>query len=116
MYDLVLKQWKLIKQLRDIITDAGYGEYFTHRLGHGLGISVHEYPSITGTNEFVLEEGMVFTIEPGIYHPEVTGVRIEDDVVVTADGVKYLQNFRKNYKLFNPKNRAAHLLISGQPF
>lgn len=90
---------ELDKAARDVITEAGYGEYFTHRLGHGLGISVHEYPSITGTNEFVLEEGMVFTIEPGIYNPEVTGVRIEDDVVVTKDGVEVLTKFPKELKI-----------------
>src|SRR5690606_13191697 len=75
-----VKARDLDKAARDVITEAGYGEYFTHRLGHGLGISVHEFPSVTGTNEMELEEGMVFTVEPGIYHPEITGVRIEDDV------------------------------------
>ncbi|WOV88595.1 Xaa-Pro peptidase family protein [Sporosarcina oncorhynchi] len=89
----------LDKAARDIITDAGYGEYFTHRLGHGLGISVHEFPSITGTNEMEMQEGMVFTIEPGIYHPDITGVRIEDDVVVTADGVEVLTKFPKELKI-----------------
>lgn len=90
---------ELDKAARDVITNAGYGDYFTHRLGHGLGISVHEYPSITGTNEFVLEEGMVFTIEPGIYKSDVTGVRIEDDVVVTADGVEVLTKFPKELQI-----------------
>lgn len=84
---------------RSVITDAGYGNYFTHRLGHGLGISVHEYPSITGTSDFKLAEGMVFTIEPGIYDPETTGVRIEDDILVTQSGREVLTKFPKELKI-----------------
>ncbi|MBY0124076.1 Xaa-Pro peptidase family protein [Bacillus sp. S/N-304-OC-R1] len=84
---------------RRIIADAGYGEYFPHRLGHGLGISVHEYPSLTETNPLLLEEGMVYTIEPGIYVPEIAGVRIEDDIAVTATGVEILTKFPKELQI-----------------
>lgn len=84
---------------RKIITDAGYGEYFPHRLGHGLGISIHEYPSLTEKNSLLLKEGMVFTVEPGIYVPGIAGVRIEDDVVVTATGVETLTKFSKDLQI-----------------
>jgi Xaa-Pro dipeptidase len=84
---------------RRTIIDAGYGEFFPHRLGHGLGISVHEYPSLTETNRLALEEGMVFTIEPGIYVPEVAGVRIEDDVVVTSNGIEILTKYPKELQI-----------------
>lgn len=84
---------------RRVISDAGYGEYFPHRLGHGLGISVHEYPSLTETNQLLLEEGMVYTIEPGIYVPDVAGVRIEDDIYITADGAKILTKFPKELQI-----------------
>ncbi|MEH6942385.1 M24 family metallopeptidase [Bacillus sp. JJ722] len=84
---------------RQYIADKGYGEYFPHRLGHGLGISVHEYPSLTETNTLALQEGMVYTIEPGIYVPEVAGVRIEDDIYVTADGCEILTKFPKTLQI-----------------
>jgi len=84
---------------RRFIAEAGYGEYFPHRLGHGLGISVHEYPSLTETNQLIIEEGMVYTIEPGIYVPNVAGVRIEDDVFITADGAKILTKFPKELQI-----------------
>ena len=93
----------LDKIARDVIREAGYGEYFTHRLGHGLGISVHEFPSVHGANEIAIKEGMVFTIEPGIYKGDTAGVRIEDDVYVTADGVEVLTSFPKELQIIQPK-------------
>lgn len=71
---------------RDYITKKGYGEYFTHRLGHGIGKSCHEFPSIVGGSDVVLEEGMCFSIEPGIYIPNEVGVRVEDCGYLTKDG------------------------------
>lgn len=71
---------------RGVITQAGYGEYFVHRTGHGMGVEVHEPPYITASSQSVLEEGMVFSIEPGIYLPERFGIRLEDIVIMRADG------------------------------
>ncbi|OWR28163.1 peptidase M24 family protein [Saccharibacillus sp. O23] len=80
---------------REVITEAGYGPYFMHRLGHGLGMDVHEYPSVHGANEELVTEGLCFTVEPGVYVAGECGVRIEDDVIVTADGVDVLTTFPK---------------------
>jgi Xaa-Pro dipeptidase len=71
---------------RGVISGYGYGEYFNHRLGHGIGTTVHEYPSLITGNELVIEEGMCFSIEPGIYIPGKVGVRIEDCLHVTKNG------------------------------
>lgn len=75
---------------RDIITKAGYGDFFIHSTGHGVGVDIHELPVIGASSKDVLEEGMVFTIEPGIYLPNEFGVRIEDMLLVTKNGVKVL--------------------------
>ena len=83
---------------RQVITESGYGEYFTHRTGHGLGMEAHEAPYIFAGNSLVLEEGMVFTVEPGIYVPGLGGIRIEDDIVVTADGFKSLSSLPREVK------------------
>lgn len=81
--------------VRDVIASRGYGDYFVHGLGHGVGLEIHELPNINKRGNIKLETGMIFTIEPGIYIPGKGGVRIEDTVVLTEDGAKALNGVKK---------------------
>jgi len=110
IYDTVLKaQLAVIDQVkagmtakevdaiaRDIINEAGYKDNFGHGLGHGVGIEVHEDPRVSYTSDATLKSGMVITDEPGIYLPEWGGVRIEDDLLITDDGCRVLNNSPKD--------------------
>ena len=84
---------------RGYIASKGYGEYFGHGLGHGVGLEVHEAPAISPMGEGAVEKGMVFTIEPGIYLPGWGGFRIEDMVVVTEDGCSVMTSLSKEIRL-----------------
>ncbi len=90
-----MKACDLDKTARDVIKRAGYGKYFGHGLGHGIGLLVHDNPAVNPTNQLRLEPGMVITIEPGVYIPNWGGVRIEDDILITQRGC---QNLTKSEK------------------
>ena len=85
---------------RQVIEKAGYGEYFNHRLGHGLGMDVHEFPSIMAGNDMEIQEGMCFSVEPGIYIPGKVGVRIEDCGYVTKTGFEVFTKTPKELLYF----------------
>lgn len=75
---------------RDYLAENGYGDYFTHSLGHGVGLEIHEYPTLSPKSNATLTEGMVFTVEPGVYYDGEFGIRIEDTVVIENQSVKRL--------------------------
>ncbi len=81
------------KTARDIITEGGYGPFFTHRLGHFIGTEVHEYGDVSAAFENLTEPGNTFSIEPGIYDPDTLGCRIEDLVLITEDGYEVLNHY-----------------------
>ena len=114
IYDIVLKaQLEALKKVksgitgseldgyaRDIIDESGYGDFFGHSLGHGVGMEIHEFPTASSKSETILKENMVVTVEPGIYLPGEFGVRIEDFVVVTENSHQNLTNCPKKLIIF----------------
>ncbi|RZV98554.1 MAG: M24 family metallopeptidase, partial [Rhodobacteraceae bacterium] len=86
---------------RGVITEAGYGDYFVHRTGHGMGVEVHEPPWITATSQTPLEVGMVFSIEPGVYLPDRFGLRLEDIVMLRADGPEILSDLPRDVRVID---------------
>lgn len=87
------------REARRVLEQAGLGEYFVHRTGHGLGLQPHEYPSLAPGGTARLEPGMVVTVEPGVYLPGVGGIRIEDDVLVTESGPVVLTEYPRELKV-----------------
>ena len=84
---------------RSVIKDGGYGEFFTHRTGHGIGLELHEAPDVSATSDTLCAPGMIFSVEPGIYKPGLYGVRIEDLVLVTETGCEVLNTYPKDMRV-----------------
>jgi len=96
-----VKAKEVDKAARDVISEAGYGEFFLHRTGHGLGLDIHEAPYITATSEHVLEVGNVFSIEPGIYLAGKFGLRLEEVVILRRNGAEVLSELpRRIFEVF----------------
>ena len=87
------------KAARAVIESAGYGEYFTHRTGHGIGMEGHEHPYMRDDNMQLLETGMAYTVEPGIYLPGRNGVRVEDNMVVTVTSSESLSDLPREMRV-----------------
>ena len=84
---------------RSVIEKAGYGEFFTHRLGHSIGVEGHEFPTLGGGDGMTAEKNMCFSIEPGIYLPGRFGVRIEDLVIVAENGAEVINHMDKKLRI-----------------
>ena len=81
---------------RSIIDDRGFGDFFIHRTGHGLGLEIHEEPNIKQDENFVLNKGNIYTIEPGVYLPGLGGIRIEDDVLIESSTCRSLTTISRD--------------------
>lgn len=101
--EAVIKPGMILKDIdktaRDLISKEGYGPNFTHRLGHFIGLDVHEYGDVSAVSNWMASPGMIFSVEPGIYLAGNTGVRVEDLVLVTEDGYERLNNYSKELEI-----------------